>query len=524
MISLLDRRPFLVVVLLTAYFALQVALRMMLPESLELDEGQQIFLSQWLAAGYDDQPPFYNWVQYWTIALLGVSVFSLTLLKNGFLLASYLLFGLTAHGLLGDRRLTVIAALGLITISQISYEAQRDLTHTVAVIFAASLFLFGLFRTLRKPDASAYLLTGVAIGIGIISKYNFALLPASVLLAMLPDAELRRRIFDWRILLTAAAAILIVVPHTLWFVEHIDAATSRTLAKMTEDASPGKLQQIGEGLLSLAGVLVNLSAMTLVVFAAAFGKGLIIALRNGNDGWTQLIERTWIVAILAVVGLVLFFGVAEIRNRWLIPLSLILPLYLCLKLQAAGIAGTQQSFTRFVSIVLVIMVVLPTILFVRIAAAGLTGDYQKLNVPYGPMVEQLIGQATIRPGLVIAGDRSLAGSIRLHAPDIAVMTPDYPQFSPPVPPGRPVLVVWRDRESGDSVPAMPEALATLVAGKVPLADASGETLTLPYHYGAEGDVYSFSYRWIEVPGDAPAMPKGPAVTTTQRKSPGLSAR
>ncbi len=41
------------------------------PASLELDEGQQLFLAQWLATGYDTQPPFYNWLQYGVVQIFG---------------------------------------------------------------------------------------------------------------------------------------------------------------------------------------------------------------------------------------------------------------------------------------------------------------------------------------------------------------------------------------------------------------------------------------------------------------------
>ncbi|MGO6903362.1 hypothetical protein ACCS96_24115, partial [Rhizobium ruizarguesonis] len=47
-------------VLLAAYFVLQVGVRLATSHSLDLDEAEQAFRSQWLAAGYGPQPPFYN--------------------------------------------------------------------------------------------------------------------------------------------------------------------------------------------------------------------------------------------------------------------------------------------------------------------------------------------------------------------------------------------------------------------------------------------------------------------------------
>ena len=128
MIDRLARSDGAVYLLLAAYFIINILLRLAAPASLELDEGQQLFFAQWLAPGYDSQPPFYNWVQYGFVQLLGSSMLAISLLKNLMLFLSYLLFGLTAHLIIRDRTLAIIATLALITIPQIGYEAQRDLT------------------------------------------------------------------------------------------------------------------------------------------------------------------------------------------------------------------------------------------------------------------------------------------------------------------------------------------------------------------------------------------------------------
>ena len=60
--------------LLAAYFVLNIVLRIALPHSLELDEAEQSFFSQYLLAGYGPQPPFYNWMQYAVVSVTGMSI------------------------------------------------------------------------------------------------------------------------------------------------------------------------------------------------------------------------------------------------------------------------------------------------------------------------------------------------------------------------------------------------------------------------------------------------------------------
>ncbi|MGO7161433.1 glycosyltransferase family 39 protein, partial [Rhizobium johnstonii] len=218
--------------LLAAYFVLNIVLRIVLPHSLELDEAEQSFFSQYLLAGYGPQPPFYNWMQYAVVSVTGISIGALIVPKNILLFLSYLFYGLAGRRVLKDEALAAVGMLALITLPQVSYMAQQDLTHTTALLFASSLFLYGFFRTLDRPDMASYLLLGLATGIGLISKYNFALMPVVALIAILPDAEWRRRALDWRMLAAITVALVIVLPHAVWLQGNLAFASSDTLVKM----------------------------------------------------------------------------------------------------------------------------------------------------------------------------------------------------------------------------------------------------------------------------------------------------
>lgn len=495
MTRFLRASPNAVFLLLAAYFLVNFLVRMALPGSLERDEAQQILLSQWLSAGYDTQPPFYNWLQYALIQVTGPSVFAISLLKNLMLFSAYAAYGLAARTVLKDRDLAIIATLSLLTIPQIAFEAQRDLTHTVAVVFAAALFLYGFLRTLAGPSAASYLVTGVAIGIGMIAKYNFALLPAAALLAILFDREWRQRLFDWRLLLTAAAGLMIVLPHALWLFDHLGLASEGTMDKLAH-GDTGLTSQIAEGLLSLVTAILGFSAVTVVVFAIVFRGGLWTALSQGNR-WTALIELMMAIFLTALVLLILFAGAAHIKDRWLTPLLLVLPLYLCLKIEAARGADPLQ-LKRFVPIVLAVMIAVPAILFFRVAAASLSGDYQKLNVPYDAFARQIAAEG-VAPAVILTDDTHLAGNLRLHFPGVPVVSEDYAGFAPDIgwTAQAPVMVVWRN-EDGSPAEAPQELLARAArfgTGQ-PAAAPDLHRLELPYHYGRDGDRYSISYAWV----------------------------
>ncbi|MCD7110096.1 glycosyltransferase family 39 protein [Rhizobium sp. DKSPLA3] len=503
MIEALSRRRGWLAGLLALYFLVNIALRLALPASLELDEGQQLFLAQWLAVGYDSQPPFYNWLQYGVVQLLGDTVLALSLLKNAMLFACYGLVGMTAARIIRNPVLIVIAVLGLLTVPQVVFEAQRDLTHTVAVLFAACLFVYALVATLQQPTAGHYALTGLAIGLGTIAKYNFVLLPVAALVAVLLDPVFRRRLFDVRLVLTAVVAAAIVMPHGVWFLEHFRTATDRTLGKLTQDGDDGRLDQIADGLISLAQALIAFSVVTIGVFAGIFAR-LLPAAWRAESAWSRLIGRMLLVLVAALVLLVLVGGASHIKDRWLTPFFFLLPVYLALKIDLLDqpLGAAPKHFGR---IAILLMVAVPLVLFVRVPAARLTGDYKKINVPYQPAIEAILATGRHPPTLIATADLQMAGNLRLNAPGIPVMIPGYEAFQPQVAfdAGHPLLMVWRDEGHADA-PLAPllrdwqDAYVRAAAGGTS-RPVEAQDIALPYHYGRPGDLYHVRYAWVYPP-------------------------
>ncbi|RUM15791.1 hypothetical protein EFD56_24165 [Rhizobium phaseoli] len=481
-------------VLLAAYFTLQIGVRFATSHSLDLDEAEQVFRSQWLAAGYGPQPPFYNWLQYGVFQFAGVSLVALSVVKNLLLFISYLLYGLTARLVLRDKALVAMATLGLLTIPQMAFEMQRDLTHTVAVFFSASIFFYGFIRSLKQPSLASYLVAGVGIGFGLLAKYNFAILPAAALIAALPDARLRPRIFDRRLVVTIAVALVITLPHLFWLKDNLDFATARTLEKMTASGHASHLMQVAMGVGSLALAVISFAGLTVAVFAVVFGKGLRPALAAGSD-WTRLIERMMLVFLAGILLLIVFGGAAGIKDRWLVPMLFILPLYFCLKVEAAGIE-TGKAFRRFMPVVAVIMIGVPAVLYGSVAAARFTGHYERLNRPYATMLENLRKQA--EPAAILAGDSLLAGNLRQDIPGVPVLSVDYPGFHPDLAGRRPLLLVWLIPPKGGSE-ALPPAMAQWLQANLGIAAPEAAVVDAPYFYGRGDDRYRFGYAWVGQP-------------------------
>lgn len=475
-------------ILLALYLLLTVVVRALLPWSLLLDEAEQSFLSQFLLAGYGPQPPFYNWVQAIVISITGLSMWSLSGTKFAMLFVCYIFYGLASYEVLRSRSLAAFAMLSLLTLPQISYMPQQDLTHTVAVLTATSLLFYGVFRTLMRPSLLSYLLIGLASGIGVICKYNFAILPVAICLALLFDPGWRRKLLDWRMLAAIAVALIIVAPHAIWLIGNFESASAQTLGKMELDKDLGLFEQTVRGVLSLLRATLAYCALTLVIFFLAFGRNSLAIIRAG-DRLTRLIERIMLISLLMVVGIIMLTGATHITERWLNPFLVIVPLHLFAKARAAGInLSTGLRRLRPVFPVLMIVTLIP--LAARsVIVARYTGDYTNINLPMADLVKQLTSKRI--PGSVITEDMHLAGNIHMHLPQLPIRTSGAIGAEVPLKP--PILVVWKTPDASNKT--IPAGLAKTLP-EIAAPNLVVETVEAPYYFGKEGDLYRLNYVWL----------------------------
>lgn len=493
MLDTVNKRPDTVFIAVSGYFLLCVVLRLAISNSLEIDEAEQAYLSQFLQLGYGPQPPFYNWLQYGLGRLFGTSLATMTVLKNALLLLCCLFYGFAARVVLADRRLSAIAMLGVLTLPPVFLLAQRDLSHTVAALFAVSLFLYGFLLTLTRPSLFSYLLTGAAVGIGVISKYNFVLVPVAAIIAVLPERDLRARIFDLRVLAAVAVACLIALPHGYWVLQNLDSASSGTLNEMKEREVEGHLLQAAHGALALASAIIGGSVVPLLLFGLVF-RAKIGAIWRAESQWTRVVGRMILLCLFAVLLIVLGVAATHVREKWLVLFLVLLPLYLCLKIEAAKI-DLSRHLGQFLLLVGIMAVGALVVVSARVVVRPWYGEYSRLNIPYAAFVETITETEGKQPALVLTGDKQLAGNLRTQMRDALVAIPHLSNLPATDMSKRPLLVVWRDEEN--KAQPIPELLNDSLRGFGMLETGMNpRSVALPYLYGHDSQRYGFSYIWI----------------------------
>lgn len=432
--------PKVALMLLAGYYLLHVVVRTLVSDSLHLDEAEQLIVTQEWRWGYGSQPPLYNWIQMLVFSLFGPSVLSLALLKNLLLFGIAGLTFLSAREVFQDPSEATDAMLSLLFVPGLVWESQRDQTHLVlaTLLSAATFFLF--LRLARLRQTWLFLACGVVAGLGVLAKYNFALVLVAVTLAAASIREIRGALNPRGALLFLCGFLLVTAAHFWWMAHHRDLVLAQSQSFGQKMDSPGVAAVLGLGQVLLR--IVEYGAAPVLVFA---GYWLVKDRREvgpvANPAGLQLLRRTVMIGLGLVLVIAMVFQVTRLKARWLQPLLIVLPILL---VAAARPHLTAAGRWRLAVSACCVMLVVPVLLYGRVLAAGLTGKTTSLNHPYSAWAGQL-REAGFTNGNILAYDKTLAGNLKLQFPASRVVLPEFTDVA--LLTNAPVLIVWKPAES-----------------------------------------------------------------------------
>ncbi len=304
--------------LFLAYFSLQILLRTVVGGGLGIDEAELMLTAQTLEWGYGAQPPLYSWIQHGLFALFGETIFALSLLKNFFLYLTYLaLFRLLCDHY--DRKIAGLATLSLLLLPQIGWESQRALSHSVLATAMASVTLLLFFRLLMSRNLWLYFLFGIAVALGILSKFNFALLPIALLVTAISLRSTRGAILNLRILLSLVTTSVILFVPLQWIIHHQENVLE-TAHKFNIHTDTAKLISALTGSLSLLKASFLFSAVPLIILIFLYFRYQQKPTAPSREPLLfQFLLRTIITALLLILIIVVCSGTTNIKDRWLQP-------------------------------------------------------------------------------------------------------------------------------------------------------------------------------------------------------------
>jgi len=325
--------------LFLAYFSLQILLRIAIGRGLGIDEAELMLTARTLEWGYGAQPPLYSWIQHGLFALFGETIFALALLKNSFLCLTYLaLFRLLRSHY--DREVAGLATLSLLLLPQIGWESQRALSHSVLATAMASITLLLFYRLIATRSPWFYFLFGVAVALGILSKFNYIILPVAMLIAAISQHSTRGAILNPRILLSLGATTVIILMPIRWIITN-QTKVFESIHKFKIQGDAAILKSAVTGFLSLAEASFLFLAVVIVILIFLYYRYADKTIKSSSElPFFQLLIRTTIVALLLTQVVILWSGTTNVKDRWLQPILFlaapVMTLWLLPKLSKLG--------------------------------------------------------------------------------------------------------------------------------------------------------------------------------------------
>ncbi len=434
----------LVAVGLTAQFVLRLV---MMPGGSQ-DDAEQLILAQSLAAGYaPEQPPLYTWLVVAAQALFGPSLFAVLLVKYLCQLATFGFFYVAARRAFAEHRLAALATLGLFAVYQVAWEALYALSHTALLAAAIAATGHALLRLRDTPSLAAYIHLGLAIGVGLLSKYSFGVVLTGVAIAGLAVASFRRVLLDRRSLATLAAAAVIVAPHAVWLAGGAVDPAAVVQSRLTVAAEWDWWTGVGNALAKLANALVSFYFPLWLILLAAFPRAFWQRLPE-----PQPVRRFLTLSILAMLAVIvasfLVLGVTTFRTHYAV-LFLLAPLWAFLRVQA--LAPDARALGRYALAVLATAGVFIVGVPVKALVEPQMCSNCYFNMPYADFAAEMRA-AGFRRGTIIAHFHriQLGGNLKAVFPGSRVIDSKYPFAVPPAPAdAHQCLLVWDPRASAD---------------------------------------------------------------------------
>ncbi|MER9410490.1 glycosyltransferase family 39 protein [Mesorhizobium sp. M0589] len=439
-----------------------------------VDDSEQLMYMRYLWAGYGgSQPPLYTWLARLVAAVVGTNILALKIVKYLLIGAALASVFIAVRRLGYSSRAGAAALFGLLLFPQMVWEMQHALTHSIAAFCFSVVLFLALVELVQRRSLATYVLFGVAMAAAILSKYNNAIFLGALILSTLSLRETRGVILNRRFSISLVVAVLLCLPTLYWNLTYTDQLLSHS-GGFGMGRGESAIQTAFYGMRGLGKAILYFAVLPAGIFVAA----LLIAWKKPAPAlqpapWTEkLVWRTIAFALAMTIVLVLASGTTQFRDRWMLPILVLLPVALALRMDARGDKGRKvQDVVVFVGATLAILV-LPVTWYTHLNGGDSRGSI--VRVDYQSLYGQLTANGPVRTAI---SSWHWVGNLRLVDPDLVVLDDEMPDFGHLlIEPA--VLVMANDKEP-------PEGILRALSEAGYVADGSPQQLVVPMLFDSE---------------------------------------
>lgn len=198
--------------------ALRIFYLLINQRNLDVDEAQYWSWSRHLALGYHSKPPMISWAIYFSTRLFGDQEWAIRILSP----VTYFFTALFVYGCakkLFNPQIGFWSGISVLVLPAVTYSASIISTDPFLILFW-SLALMAFTYAYQTRGPGWWLLCGVAIGLGTLSKYTMLAFLLSAILYFICNVHRRSPLKSFGPYLTLIVALLIFLPNAIWNTHH----------------------------------------------------------------------------------------------------------------------------------------------------------------------------------------------------------------------------------------------------------------------------------------------------------------
>lgn len=406
-----------------------------------IDLSEQILWSQNLKLGYGIQPPIYTFLQIAILKLLPFSIFSFQILHellfSGTLVLIYLTFEAICKKLNLSLFIATLASFCFVFVSGELIEVPVK-THTALATLMAATTIYIITKILEcnseKTPSKLFILLGLALGIGFLSKYNFVFLAVTIFITALFNKQSREKIFQNKLLISVLICAAIVTPNFLWLYQNRHLAVSDFTPKVLMYKAP-EISLASELLLTakelFSGVVLTYFLPFTLFFLGVYllsqlskqrasSNKSILSKDFFSNPQTSFLIRLFAIEIILILLLAFGFKINRVRIFWFQPLFFFLPGMTFLFLYSQNIWNQlAQKLLMFVIFALLVISPFFKIYYLKTFVESKLLTRKDIQVTYLPAIKN----TGFRSGLIVADvqNRNIAADLKLFFPESKVI-------------------------------------------------------------------------------------------------------
>lgn len=401
------------ILFLALFSGIAIVVISFMKQALELEDAEQAYYSQWWRWGYDDQPPLYTWLQIAINAIFGVSKFSFSFLRGLIFSCSLLVVYQFAMKILKNRNKALLVVFSLVLVPTYIDFTFRRLSHTSLMVLAIVVTCLIINRLFKRKTIFNYMLFGVVLSMGVLTKYNYVLFIGALGILTLFNKEFRKVLWNKRMLIVVVLLCICVLPHLYWLL-----SSQNYITELNASIRLKSQVEVKEGIVVISSLFSFLKATIKLVFplllllsVAFFFKKIQFKKQNKNNWLLQLATIQIIVLVLVFVVM----NVKRVEARWLLPLFIPYLVLLINMIKIVSVKKYVQYGFYIFSVALVFQLV-------RTPIEKIAGISSSIHFGFQPISEKL--QKDYYQADWILPDVTYAGNIHVLNPDKEIFSMD----------------------------------------------------------------------------------------------------